>query len=187
MLLPFAEMPAVWYPAAGHPFLSLMRDRLPFGGLYIMDQNTYLRATLVSSWSNYGNFQVPSAPELYLEGWVCVSGLCWVVGHSSRCRPLCSSCPQSSKPVVFQHNAALRWFGADVGGGGESVKLGGKRRQKLERYLLLQGETGKEQELEKCHQAFKNKLNQEFLSGKPVGRSVLLAAWSHAEPEVNGC
>lgn len=31
-----------------------------------------------------------------------------------------------------------------------------------------------------------NKLNQEFLSEKPVGRSVLLAAWSCSEPEVNG-
>ena len=61
-----------------------------------------------------------------------------------------------------------------------------KRRQKLELYSLLQGETGEEQELQKCHRAFENKLNQEFLSGKPVGRSVLLAAWSHSEPEVNG-
>lgn len=62
-----------------------------------------------------------------------------------------------------------------------------KRRQKLESYLLLQGETSKEQELQKCYQAFKNKLNPEFLSGKPVGRSILLAAWNLSEPEVNGC
>lgn len=59
-------------------------------------------------------------------------------------------------------------------------------RQKLELCLLLQGETGEERELQKCHQAFENELNQEFLSGKPVGRSALLAAGSHNEPQVNG-
>lgn len=65
------------------------------------------------------------------------------------------------------------------------MKLRVKRSQKLELPLLLQGETGEEQKLQKCHRAFENKLNQEFLSGKPVGRSVVLAAWSHSEPEVN--
>lgn len=65
------------------------------------------------------------------------------------------------------------------------MKLRVKRSQKLELHLLLQGETGEEQKLQKCHRAFENKLNQEFLSGKPVGRSVVLAAWSHSEPEVN--
>lgn len=43
------------------------------------------------------------------------------------------------------------------------MKLRVKRRQKLELHLLLQGETDEEQELPKCHQAFENKLNWEFL------------------------
>lgn len=43
------------------------------------------------------------------------------------------------------------------------MKLRVKRRQKLELHLLLQGETGEEQEVPKCHQAFENKLNGELL------------------------
>lgn len=72
------------------------------------------------------------------------------------------------------------------GGGGKSMKLRVKRRQKLELSLLLQGETGEEQGLQKCQQAFENKLNEEFLSGKPAGRSALLAAPSHSQPGLNG-
>lgn len=49
------------------------------------------------------------------------------------------------------------------------MKLRAQRRQKLELYVPLQGETGEEQELPKCHRALENQLNQEFLSGKPVG------------------
>lgn len=94
-------------PACYLPFLWLMRDPLPYGSLYKVDQNRYLCAPLVSSTSNYAAFEVRCArdtSQLSFLRWrdafagLAVSGFSFrVAGSTWRCR----SCSWTSRPGFF--------------------------------------------------------------------------------------
>lgn len=56
--------------------------------------------------------------------------------------------------------------------------------QNLELHSLLHGETSEELKMQKCHHAFENKLNPEFLYLKPVGGGALLAVLSCLKTKV---